>query len=66
VIYNLREMLERERAGNEDLSCENQDLKAELLELEQELNEKTKRIKLLTLSLNRRELHSPTHAGERR
>lgn len=51
---------------NQELSCENDELKSELLELEKDLNEKNKKIKLLTLNMNRRELLNSSLQQERR
>ena len=53
-IQSLQEMLERESNANQDLVSESEELKGELFELEKELNTKNKKIKLLSLNLNRK------------
>ena len=57
-------MLQNERDAVQDLLQENDDLKAELYELDKELNEKNKKLKVLSLNQNRREYH--VHQYDRR
>ena len=59
VQKELRRELEEEKEVGRALYEENQVMRDELVEMERELNEKSKKVKWLTLNLSRKELNSP-------
>jgi uncharacterized protein YlxW (UPF0749 family) len=55
-VSELTSELENERKYSNSLKNEIEDLKREIIEVEGELNEKNKKVRLLTLNLNRKEI----------
>lgn len=65
AVRELAAELEQERSFSRALQEEGEELKREIIEVEGELNEKNKRIRLLTLNLNRKEFNNQSFSEQR-